>query len=87
MRKKHDSKGTNLGSVKLYRNDMEEITHILEEAGCKVTFSDKESEYDSLNEVETVRGPRLNNLQIVGSLPQFRIKPAKTKNTVRCLWT
>lgn len=61
---KYDNKS--ISYVVVFREDLEEIIHSLEAKGMKIKISDQGFEYETLDEVISQRGERINELDISG---------------------
>lgn len=74
--------GITTGSIRIYRDDLEEIITILKEVCKEVIIEDNEYRYDSLDEVLTKHGPNPKQLSINSRDPlvifNVRIKPRHT---------
>jgi hypothetical protein len=73
-KKKRESKRVFCRTVKIYKNDAAEILEIFKLGGNgKVTISDKEYEYESLEEIEKQSGAKLKELDFVRYSPHLRV--------------
>src|SRR6266446_8060456 len=66
MKKKNPTRTTKFQSIKLYREDLEEITNILHSHVIVMHLSDNEFEYENLDDLKEGRGEVFRNLLIDG---------------------
>jgi hypothetical protein len=66
MRKRRSARTETYGSVVLYRDDFTELLDLLNSYVFSVTLSDKEYEYENLEELQSKRGEVIRHLQITG---------------------
>lgn len=67
MKKKPSERIKSLWSIKLYKDDIEELLQLLSEYVFAVQLSDKKYEYTGLDEVQNARGDVIRDLNIVGT--------------------
>jgi hypothetical protein len=63
------TKTARLGNLKLYREHLDELVSLFQNACATVTISDSQNRYDSLDEMRQVVGSRIPNLDIRGERP------------------
>jgi len=74
MRKIEKSLNLHLPSVKLFREDIDEIAEILKEKCEKVVFIHGDYEYDSLDDIVNKIGTKISSFEIQSSRPYVSIK-------------
>lgn len=67
MKKKPSNRGTSFVSVKLYRNDIEELLSLLSDYVYAIEISDDKNIYSDLNELQATCGDRIPSLSIEGT--------------------
>jgi len=69
MKAKTRVKEEALPAVRLFRNNLDDLTNLFREHASDITFSDNQYFYDDLAEMREKTGPRLRQLQIGSSNP------------------
>lgn len=83
MKKKLNGETRHFVSVKLYKNDLDEIMEIMGTISTNIQISDHEFDYDSIEELEERRGQYINDLELTIDSPLFSVTCAGEAKLMR----
>jgi hypothetical protein len=86
MRPKTHGKLKTLPSVKLFREDLEELLSLFRAYCETVTISDADSEYESLDELKLHVGSRVRNIEFAGTKPNITLTLMDHSRRVNMEW-